>query len=58
MSEIENALAWADHKKASIVPAHTLAAEVRRLRAELASEKAKREAAEREIERRSSGKNR
>jgi hypothetical protein len=45
MSEIENALAWADHKKASIVPAHTLAAEVRRLRAELAaSEKARLEA--------------
>ena len=37
MSEIENALAWADHKKAAIVPAHTLAAEVRRLRAELAA---------------------
>ena len=35
MSDIENALAWADHKKAAIVPAHTLAAEVRRLRAEL-----------------------
>lgn len=40
MDNIKNALAWADHKKAAIVPAHTLAAEVRRLRAELAEARA------------------
>ena len=36
IKELESALAWADHKKAAVVPAHVLAAAVRSLQAELA----------------------
>ena len=37
VAKIEQALVWADHKKAAVVPAHILAAEVRDLRAKLAA---------------------